>query len=85
MTPTSSLFASIGHELITETRSRGDAIDGSSIRAVTLGLGASTLVARNLLLNVTAGIGVSENAPDYSIAFSTSIQVDALRRMILAR
>ncbi len=57
-------------------------LDGSDIMSVSLSLGASTLVSRGVLLNLTTGIGISENAPDYSIGLSASLQTDALRNFI---
>ena len=50
-----------------------------SCTSITLNLGASTIVSRGLLLNLTTGIGSSEEAPDYSIGLSASLQTNALR------
>lgn len=82
ISPTSSLFASINNQFIDATELANVQIDGSDITLVSLSLGASTLVSRGFLLNLTAGIGISDNAPDYSIGLSASIQTDALRNFI---
>jgi len=51
----------------------------------TLNLGASTILGRDTLLNVTAGIGVTEDAPDYSIGISLLVRTDALIRFLRDR
>jgi hypothetical protein len=79
VSPASSLFASISNQFLAETEFDNEQIDGSNITSVTLSLGASTIVSRGFLLNLTTGIGISEDAPDYSIGLSASVQTDALR------
>ena len=79
VSPSSSLFASISNQFLAETAFGNDQIVGSDITAVSLSLGASTIVSRGVLLNLTTGIGISENAPDYTVGLSASLQTDALR------
>ncbi len=79
VSPSSSLFASISNLFLAETEFGNEQIDGSDITAVSLSLGASTIVSKGVLLSLTTGIGISENAPDYSIGLSASLQTDALR------
>ena len=81
VSPSSSLFATISNQFLDETEFAGEQIDGSDLTAVTLNLGASTIVARGILLNLTTGIGISEDAPDYSIGLSGSVRTNALRRL----
>jgi hypothetical protein len=82
VSPDSSLFASINNSFIGETKVANVRIDGSDITSAALRLGASTIVSRGFLLNLTADIGISENAPDYSIGLSASLQTDALRNIL---
>ena len=82
VSPTSSLSALISNQFLGETELNSQRIDGSSITSATLNLGASTIVARGWLLNLTTGIGISENAPDYSIGISGSVRTNSLRNFI---
>ena len=80
VTPTSSLSATIGHQYLQETDFGDLRIDSTDVTSVALNLGASTIITRGILLNLSSNIGISEDAPDYSIALSTSIQSNAFRR-----
>ena len=82
VSPASSLFASISNQFLAETKFNNEQINGSEITSIVLNLGAGTIVSRGFLLNLTTGIGVSEDAPDYSIGLSASVQTDALRNFI---
>jgi hypothetical protein len=82
VSPSSSLFATISNQFLAETEFNNDKIDGTDITAVALNLGASTIVARGILLNLTTGIGISEDAPDYSIGLSGSVRTNALRNFL---
>ncbi len=82
VSPSSSLFATVSNQFLSETDVAGDRIDGSDITAVSLNLGASTIVARGILLNLTTGIGVSDDAPDYSIGLSASVRTNVVRRLL---
>ena len=82
VSPSSSLFALISNQFLAETEFDNQQIDGSDITSATLNLGASTIVARGFLLNLTAGIGISEDAPDYSIGLSGSVRTNALRNFM---
>jgi hypothetical protein len=79
--PSSSLFALVGNQFLSETELGNQRIDGSDISSITLSLGASTIVARGLFLSLTTGIGISEDAPDYSIGLSGSVRTNALRNL----
>ncbi len=81
VSPSSSLFATISNQFLAETEFDSDKIDGTDITAVALNLGASTIVARGILLNLTTGIGISEDAPDYSIGLSGSVRTNAVRNL----
>jgi hypothetical protein len=82
VSPSSSLFASISNQFLAETEIGNEQIDGSEISSFALSFGASTIVSRGVLLSLTTGIGISENAPDYSIRLSASLQTDALRNFL---
>jgi len=82
VSPSSSFFASISNQFLAETEFGNEQTDGSDITSVSLSLGASTIVSRGILLNLTTGIGISENAPDYSIGLSATVQTDALRNSL---
>ncbi|NNC65498.1 MAG: hypothetical protein HKN84_11990 [Gammaproteobacteria bacterium] len=70
MSPASSLFGSINYRSIAATRIDEQALDGSSFTAMVLNLGLTTILRRGTLLNIFTEIGLNEDAPDYSLAFS---------------
>ena len=78
VSPTSSLFASISNQFYSETEFGNEQIDGSDITSAVLNIGASTIISRGFLLNLSTGIGISEDAPDYSIGISATLQTDVL-------
>ncbi len=82
VSPTASLFATLTNQFIDDTKFGNQQFDGNDITAISLGLGASAVVSRGILFNLTTGIGLSENAPDYSVILSASFQTDALRRLL---
>jgi hypothetical protein len=82
VSPTSSLFATLNNQFIDRTTLGSEQIGGTDFSSISLGLGASTVVSKRVLINLTTGIGLSENAPDYSIALSASMQTDALRELL---
>jgi hypothetical protein len=82
VSPSSSLFASISNQFLAEAEFANQQIDGSDVSSFSLNLGASAVVSRGVLLNLTTGIGISENAPDYSVALSASVQTDVLRNYL---
>jgi len=75
VTPASSLFGSISHRSISETTIEGETVDGSDLNVTSLTIGFSTILRRATLLNVYAEIGLSDDAPDYLIAFSVPIRI----------
>lgn len=78
VSPSGSLFATVSNQFVGRTTLGGDRVDGSDFDSVMLNLGASTVLSKRVLFSLTTGIGLSEKAPDYSIALSASIQSDAL-------
>ena len=82
VSPSASLFATLSNQFSADSTLNDQQIDGTDFNVVSLSFGASTVVSRSILLNLTTGIGLSENAPDYSVVLSASIQTDALRKLL---
>jgi hypothetical protein len=82
VSPSSSLFASISNQFLAEREIGNERIDGSDVSSFALNVGASTVVSRGILLSLATGIGISENAPDYSVRLSATLQTDALRTFL---
>lgn len=82
VSPGSSLFASISNQFLDETKVGNQQIDGSDLKSVVLNLGASAIVSKSILLNLTTGIGITDDAPDYSIGLSASMRTAALRHIL---
>jgi Putative MetA-pathway of phenol degradation len=54
----------------------GETLSGSDTVQSTLFLGASSLLGRGVLLDVSAGVGLTDDAPDYSVAVALPIRFD---------
>lgn len=54
----------------------GETLSGSDTVQSTLFLGASSLLGRRVLLDVSAGVGLTDDAPDYSVAVALPIRFD---------
>lgn len=59
-----------------KTRVDGERIAGTREQAATLTIGASSLVARGVLLDVSLGIGLTTDAEDYSLRIALPIRLD---------
>ena len=75
ITPTSSLFGSITHRSISETRIDGETVAGSDLDVTSLTIGFSKVLRRGTLLNLYSEVGMSDDAPDYSLGFSIPMRV----------
>ena len=73
VSPESYFIGSLDNQFFSETDINGVRIDGSDLNAVTLNLGISKILRRGALLNVFTGIGITEDATDYSLGFSVPI------------
>jgi len=82
VSPNSSLFATLSNQIIEETTLGSNQVGGTDRSSISLNLGASTMVSKRILFNLTTGIGLSENAPDYSITLSASMRTDALQKLL---
>lgn len=76
LSPETSLRLLIAGALQQETEISGREIDGSDRTIATLIIGGSTLLAPGTLLNLSAGIGLTDDADDFSISVSVPIRVD---------
>ena len=74
VSPESSIFGSITYQSIAETKIGNQAVEGSDFSATALTLGRTAILRRGTLLSVFTKIGISEDAPDYSLAFSLPMQ-----------
>jgi hypothetical protein len=67
-----SFFLSTAHQ--SETELSGTKIDGSGRTIGTFAVGGSTLLAPGTLLNLSLGIGLTDDADDFSISLSLPIR-----------
>jgi hypothetical protein len=74
-TPSASLLTGIDAAHVFATTSQGHSVPGSERLSAILELGLSTVLARNLSLNVTTGIGVTSVAPAFRLAFSVPFRL----------
>ena len=72
--PETSLRVSLNQSFAQETEVNGDKIDGSDQVNSTLTLGGSAIVGPNTLLDLAVGVGLTEDAPDYSVRVSLPIR-----------
>ena len=75
VSPASSLFRSVTHRSISEAKIDGETVVGSDLDVTTLTLGFSTILSRGTLLNLYSEVGMSDDAPDYTIGFSVPIRL----------
>ena len=75
VSPESSLFGSITQRSRLKTKISGESVTGSDIDAVTMNFGLSTILSRGTLLTLFSEIGMSADAPDYSLGFTLPIRV----------
>jgi hypothetical protein len=74
--PETSLRAALNQTFIDELKVGDATISGSNQVVGTLSLGASAIVGRGKFFDITAGVGLTDAAPDYSIGASLSIRFD---------
>ena len=72
--PSTSLRIGLDQSFIDEVSVRGSKVNGSDQVASSLQIGASSLLWNGLLINLNAGIGLTQDAPDYTIGFSLPYQ-----------
>lgn len=68
--PETSLSFLISQSFVDEIEINNRKIPGSDQHLGILSIGASSILGHSLFLNLTAGIGLSDDAPDYSVGLS---------------
>lgn len=71
--PSTSFQFGVDQTIVGEDKVNGTEIDGSDQVIGALTLGTSSIVGRGKFLNVTTGIGLTDDAADYSLSFSYSV------------
>ncbi len=59
-----------------DQRRSGEVINGTDATASTLSIGAASLLGRGVLVDISADIGLTEDAPDYAVQLSVPIRFD---------
>jgi hypothetical protein len=72
--PTTSLQFSFDQILARDVRVNGRSVPESNQNQGILSIGASSILAKNVLLNVSFGVGLTNDAPDYFIQVSLPIR-----------
>jgi hypothetical protein len=75
VSPESSLFGSISHRSVSETKIGGETVADSDLDITSLTLGFSTILRRGTLLNLYTEIGMSDAAADYTLGFSMPMRM----------
>jgi len=78
--PETSLRVILNQTFVNEVEVGDRAIGGSDQVFGTLNFGASSIIGRGKFLDLTAGIGLTDEAPDYSVGISVSFRLDVLTR-----
>jgi len=74
--PGASLRLTLSQEVRDEAERRGSALPGTDETAAVLTAGASVTLSPRVLLDVSAGVGLTEGAPDYTLRVALPIRVD---------
>lgn len=72
--PETSLQLSLDQNFVQDSKLNGKKQKGSDQVISVLNLGFSSILARNVLLQMVAGVGLTDNAPDYSVELSLPIR-----------
>ena len=78
--PETSLRVILNQTFVNELEIGDRAIGGSDQVFGTLNFGASSIIGRGKFLDLTAGIGLTDEAPDYSVGISVSFRFDVPTR-----
>lgn len=77
LSPQTSLSLQVAIAYEAETRIAGVAVDGSDRKFGSLIIGGSTLIGRSSLLNFSVGVGLTDDADDFSISVSVPVRLDS--------
>jgi len=83
--PETSLRASLRQSYTGDAEFDGDKLDGTDQLAATFNVGASSILGRGILLDASAEVGLTEDAPDYAARVSLPIRFDLRRAFSLGR
>jgi Putative MetA-pathway of phenol degradation len=72
--PNTSLYAILNQSFIDQFKVGGQSINGSNRVESILSLGASSILGRNVLLDGSVGIGLTDDSPDYTVSISLPIR-----------
>lgn len=72
--PATSLSIALAQSFEDEFKINGDEAEGTSRNSSLLVFGASSVLGRQTLLSVSAGIGLTKAAPDYTFSFSLPVR-----------
>ncbi len=78
--PETSLRVVLNQTFVSELEDEDRTISGSDQVFGTLNFGASSIIGRGKFLDLTAGIGLTDEAPDYSAGISLTISFDVPTR-----
>jgi hypothetical protein len=74
--PETSLRFVLNQSFINDFKVDGNKIDGSDQVMGTLTIGAATVLGKNVLLDISADVGLTDDAPDYAARASVPIRFD---------
>jgi hypothetical protein len=74
--PETSLRAFLNQNFVSNYELNGQTISGSNMNISTLNLGASSILGRGLFLDFTAGVGLTNQSPDYTVGTSLAYRLD---------
>jgi len=78
-TPDTSVLLDVDAASFFATRVGGERLGATDRLSAVIELGASTLVSRSLLLNVTAGIGITPSAPKFQLTVTVPLRIASRR------
>lgn len=76
VSPETSLNATLDQTFADELKVDGQGVPGSDQVSSVLSLGGSSVLGRGVLLTLTGGIGLTDDAPDYFVILSVPVRFD---------
>lgn len=74
--PDTSISLLLSQQFVDDIRQDGRKIKNSNQNITSLNFGVSSILGRRTLLSLNAGVGLTEDAPDYSIGVSLPVRFD---------
>lgn len=75
VSPATSLSAAVTNRSVSKSRFAGETLENSDLDVTSLTLAFSTIFSRGKLLNLYTEIGMSDDAPDYSLGFAMPVRM----------